>query len=98
MAGRRCPTIQETRLRRLRRRRGGPKELALESSDARRRRLSAASPASHAVDLLLDAGDETLEALHALQRAPARLASSFRAAGLVRLPGISLLGGGRALG
>lgn len=48
--------------------------------------------ASHAVDLLLDAGDETLEALRALERAPARLAASFRLAGLVRLPGVSLLG------
>jgi uncharacterized protein with NAD-binding domain and iron-sulfur cluster len=48
--------------------------------------------ASRAVDLLLDAGDETFEALRALERAPERLAASFRVAGLVRLPGVSLLG------
>jgi len=47
--------------------------------------------ASRAVDLLLDAGDETFEALRALERAPERLAESFRVAGLVRLPGVSLL-------
>jgi hypothetical protein len=48
--------------------------------------------ASRAVDLLLDAGDETFAALRALEQAPARLAQSFRVAGLVRLPGVSLLG------
>jgi 15-cis-phytoene desaturase len=48
--------------------------------------------AARAVDLLLDAGDETFDALRALHEAPARLAQSFRMAGLVRLPGVSLLG------
>jgi 15-cis-phytoene desaturase len=48
--------------------------------------------ASRAVDLLLDAGDDTRAALTALEQAPARLAQSFRVAGLVRLPGVSLLG------
>jgi hypothetical protein len=48
--------------------------------------------ASRAVDLLLDAGDETREALEALLGAPERLARSFRVAGLVRLPGVSWLG------
>lgn len=48
--------------------------------------------AARAVDLLLDAGDETFEALRALEQAPARLAQSFRVAGLVRLPGVSLFG------
>jgi hypothetical protein len=48
--------------------------------------------ASRAVDLLLDAGDETRAALEALREAPERLARSFRVAGLVRLPGVSWLG------
>jgi hypothetical protein len=48
--------------------------------------------AARAVDLLLDAGDDTRAALAALERAPARLAKSFRALGLVRLPGLSVLG------
>lgn len=48
--------------------------------------------ASRAVDLLLDAGDETRAALDALLGAPERLARSFRVAGLVRLPGVSWLG------
>jgi uncharacterized protein with NAD-binding domain and iron-sulfur cluster len=48
--------------------------------------------AARAVDLLLDAGDETRQALEAVASAPERLASSFRLAGLVRLPGVSWLG------
>jgi 15-cis-phytoene desaturase len=48
--------------------------------------------AARAVDLLLDAGDETFDALRALHEAPERLAQSFRMAGLVRLPGVSLMG------
>jgi 15-cis-phytoene desaturase len=49
--------------------------------------------AERAIDLLLDAGDETLSAVEALRRAPGELARSFRLAGLVvRLPGVSALG------
>jgi uncharacterized protein with NAD-binding domain and iron-sulfur cluster len=48
--------------------------------------------AERAIDLLLDAGDETLAAVEALKQAPGKLAQSFRIAGLVRLPGVSALG------
>jgi 15-cis-phytoene desaturase len=48
--------------------------------------------AARAVDLLLDAGDDTRAALAALALLPARLTKSFRVLGLVRLPGVSVLG------
>jgi uncharacterized protein with NAD-binding domain and iron-sulfur cluster len=48
--------------------------------------------AERAIDLLLDAGDETLSAVEALKQAPGKLSRSFRMAGLVRLPGLSALG------
>jgi uncharacterized protein with NAD-binding domain and iron-sulfur cluster len=48
--------------------------------------------ASRAVDLLLDAGDQTFDALHALANAPEKIASSFRVGALVKLPGVTLLG------
>jgi hypothetical protein len=48
--------------------------------------------AARAVDLLLDAGDDTRAALLALEQAPAMLTRSFRLFGLVRMPAISVLG------
>jgi hypothetical protein len=47
--------------------------------------------AERAVDLLLDAGDQTFDALRCLLAAPHELARSFRVAGLVRLPAVSAL-------
>ena len=47
--------------------------------------------AERALDLLLDAGDQTLSALRALCNTPEELTRSFRLGTLVRLPGVSLL-------
>jgi len=47
--------------------------------------------AERAVDLLLDAGDQTFDALRALFAAPEELSRSFRVGGVVRLPQISAL-------
>jgi len=48
--------------------------------------------AERAVDLLLDAGDQTFDALRGLLAAPEALARSFRVGGLVRLPDVSAFG------
>jgi hypothetical protein len=48
--------------------------------------------AARAVDLLLDAGDDTRAALSALCEVPEKLSASFRVFGLVRMPGVSALG------
>ena len=65
---------------------------AVETAPSPEQALGSFERAERAVDLLLDAGDETIAALEALRRAPERLAHSFRLGGLVRLPGISWLG------
>jgi 15-cis-phytoene desaturase len=48
--------------------------------------------ASRAVDLLLDAGDQTFDALRALAEAPSKLTRSFRVGALVKLPGVTSFG------
>ncbi|WP_437735358.1 hydroxysqualene dehydroxylase [Sorangium sp. So ce1335] len=48
--------------------------------------------AERAVDLLLDAGDQTFDALRGLLAAPDELERCFRVGGLVRLPEVSVLG------
>ncbi|HWO12885.1 MAG TPA: FAD-dependent oxidoreductase [Polyangiaceae bacterium] len=48
--------------------------------------------AERAVDLLLDAGDQTFAALRALCSAPEQLARSFRVGGLLRMPEVSAFG------
>jgi 15-cis-phytoene desaturase len=54
--------------------------------------LGSFEKAARAVDLLLDAGDQTFDALRALADAPSKLESSFRVGALVKLPGVTLLG------
>jgi uncharacterized protein with NAD-binding domain and iron-sulfur cluster len=48
--------------------------------------------ASRAVDLLLDAGDQTFDAVRALMDAPSKLERSFRVGALVKMPGVTWLG------
>ncbi len=54
--------------------------------------LGSFEKASRAVDLLLDAGDQTFDALRALGEAPEKIASSFRVGALVKLPGVTWFG------
>jgi hypothetical protein len=60
--------------------------------ESRVQALGSFERAERAEDLLLDAGDEALAALRALEQAPSRLARSLHVGGLALVPGVSLLG------